>query len=218
MTSIAGSNQKDSRTGVVLHEAAGYDLLLWLFTARRESVFREKMLRLAHLQPSESVLDAGCGTGTLAILAKRRVGPTGEVCGLDASPEMIARAQRKARKAKVDVALKNAYAQSLPFRDACFDVVLTTVMLHHLPKKARAELAGEIRRVLKPGGRVLAIDFGVRAKDRKSLLDHMHRRHGHVDLREIIALFNEAGLAVAESGAVGMRDLQFVVATAPCCA
>jgi hypothetical protein len=94
--------------------------------------------------------------------------------------------------------------------------VLTTVMLHHLPKKACAELAGEIRRVLKPGGRVLAIDFGGPARDRKSFVDHIHRRHGNVDFREIMALFNEAGLAIAENGAVGMRNLQFIVATAPC--
>jgi len=91
-------------------------------------------------------------------------------------------------------------------------------MLHHLPKKARAELAGEIRRVLKPGGRVLAIDFGETAKDRRSFLDHIHRRHGHIEFNDMVALFRDAGLAIAESGPVGMRDLQFVVATAPCCA
>jgi ubiquinone/menaquinone biosynthesis C-methylase UbiE len=220
MTPIAESNQKASRTGLVLHKATGYDLLLWLVTRGREQAFREEMLSLVSLQPGESVLDVGCGTGTLAILAKRQVELTGEVYGIDASPEMIARAEKKATKAKVDVAFKNAYAQSLPFRNACFDVVLTTLMLHHLPKNARAELAGEIRRVLKPGGRVLATDFGVPAKDRKSLVDHFHRRHdhGHVDFREIIALLKEAGLAIAKSGAVGMRDLQFVVATAPYCA
>lgn len=218
MTPTVESDQKAGRTGVVLHEATGYDLLLWLFTVGREPIFRERMLRFAHLRPGESVLDVGCGTGTLAILAKRQVDLRGEVYGIDGSPEMIARAEKKARKAKVDVAFKNAYAQSLPFRNACFDVVLTTLMLHHLPKNARAELAGEIRRVLKPGGRVLAIDFGGPAKGRKGFLDHFHRRHGHVDFKEIIALFREAGLAIAESGAVGMRELQFVVATAPCCA
>ena len=46
------------------------------------------------------------------------------------------------------------------------------------------------------------------------MLDYLH---GHVDFREIISLFSEAGLAIAESGAVGMRELHFVVATAPCC-
>jgi ubiquinone/menaquinone biosynthesis C-methylase UbiE len=131
---------------------------------------------------------------------------------------MIARAEKKARRAGADVVFKKAFAQPLPFPDAQFDVVLTTIMLHHLPKKARGELACEIRRVLKPGGRVLAIDFGRTARDRKGFLDHLHRRHGHVEFKEVIALLNKVGLNVAECGAVGMRDLEFVLATLPCCA
>ena len=210
--------EKPSTTGLVLHKAAGYDLLLWLVSLGRERAFREKMLLFAHLQPGEAVLDVGCGTGTLAILAKQQVGPNGEVFGIDASPEMIARAQKKARRAAVDLPFTSAFAQSLPYPDGRFNVVLTTVMLHHLPKKARAELAAEIRRVLRPGGRVLAIDFSRSGKDRHSFLDHIHRRHGHVEFNDMVALFRDAGLTIAESGPVGMRDLQFVVATAPCCA
>jgi len=78
-----------------------------------------------------------CGTGTLAITAKRRVGPNGRVFGIDASPEMIKRARKKARKAGVDVVLENAVVEKLPFPDATFDSVLSTVMLHHLPDEAR---------------------------------------------------------------------------------
>jgi len=218
MTRKAEKAENSSTTGLVLHKAAGYDLLLWLVTRGREQAFREKMLQFAHLQPGDAVLDVGCGTGTLAILAKRKVGPTGEVCGIDASPEMIARAQRKARRAGIQVSFKESFAQSLPFSEGRFDVVMTTVMLHHLPKKARAVLAGEMRRVLKPGGRVLAIDFSAKEKARKSFLDHIHRRHGQVDFKQIIALFSDAGLHIVESGAVGMRDLQFLIATAPRCA
>jgi ubiquinone/menaquinone biosynthesis C-methylase UbiE len=213
---ITAENEMVGKAGLVLHAAATYDLLIWLVTLGREQAFREKMLRFAHLQPGESVLDVGCGTGSLAIAAKRQVGLAGTVCGLDASPEMIARAEKKARKAGVGAAFKNAFAQSLPYPDAQFDVVLTTVMLHHLPKKARAELAAEIRRVLKPGGRALAIDFGGTARDRKSFIDHFHRRHGHVEFKEIIALLSDAGLSITDSGAVGMRDLEFVLATLPC--
>jgi ubiquinone/menaquinone biosynthesis C-methylase UbiE len=215
MTKASDKNETAAKPGLVLHAAATYDLLIWLITLGQERAFRERMLRLTHLQPGESVLDVGCGTGSLAIAAKRQVGPTGTVYGLDASPEMIARAEKKAGKAGVDIGFKIAFAQSLPYPDAQFDVVLTTIMLHHLPKKARAELAGEIRRVLKPGGRALAIDFGRTTRERKSFLDHFHRRHGHVDFEEIIAQLNDVGLRVDDSGEVGMRDLEFVLATLP---
>ena len=175
--------------------------------------------RIGQLLPDRPVtgLDVGCGTGTLAIAAKRQVGPTGTVHGIDASPEMLARAEKKARKAGVEVVLKNAIAQALPFPDAQFDVVLTTIMLHHLPRKARQQCAAEMRRVLKPGGRVLAVDFGLAARAQKGLLAHFHR-HGSVKLPDMIGLLSEAGLNSVGSGAVGIRDLQFVLAKLPCCA
>jgi ubiquinone/menaquinone biosynthesis C-methylase UbiE len=98
---------------------------LWLVTRSRELGFREKVLQLARLEPGQSVLDVGCGTGTLAIAAKRQVGPTGTVCGIEASPEMIARANRKARKTGVGVVFENGLAEALPFPDAHFEVVLS---------------------------------------------------------------------------------------------
>src|SRR5215467_9211280 len=104
-----------SKSGLLLHKAAGYDLLVWLLTLGRTRAFREKMLSFAHLQPGQSVLDVGCGTGSLAITAKRQVGAGGNVHGVDASPEMIARARKKARKAGIEITFRNAYAQSLPF-------------------------------------------------------------------------------------------------------
>lgn len=152
-------NLPSKTTGRVLHSAALYDFLLRVITLGKEQSFREKVLRLARLQPGMAVLDVGCGTGTLAITAKRHVGPTGAVCAIDASPEMIARASKKARKASVEVVFRNAVAEALPFPDAQFDTVLSTVMLHHLPQKTRLKCANEIRRVLKPDGRVLAVDF-----------------------------------------------------------
>ncbi len=207
--------QTPSTSGLLVHRAARYDFVVWLAMLGRERAFREKVLRLARLEPGESVLDVGCGTGTLALAAKRHVGPTGAVYGIDASPEMLARANKKARKGGVDVIFKNASAQTLPFPDAQFDAVLTTVMLHHLPRKARQQCACEMRRVLRPGGRVVAVDFAGAAQGQKRLFSHFHR-HGHVDLRDIIAVISEAGLNIVESGAVGMNDLQFVLATAPC--
>jgi ubiquinone/menaquinone biosynthesis C-methylase UbiE len=188
--------------------AGRYDLLIALLTLGRERRFRERLLEPAHLEPGESVLDIGCGTGTLAIAAKRRVG-SADVRGIDASPEMIARAKRKAARAGMDIVFEITPAQSLPFPDARFDVVLSTVMLHHLPRAARGQAVREARRVLKPGGRLLAVDFVRRSG--KGLLAHFHR-HGRVDPRDLIALVTEAGLTVVDSGPVGRWDLQFVLA------
>jgi ubiquinone/menaquinone biosynthesis C-methylase UbiE len=198
--------------GVLLHRAAFYDALLWMMTFGREGRLREKMLRLARIAEGEAVLDVGCGTGTLAILAKRRAGAGGDVCGVDASPEMIERARQKARKAGSEVAFEIAPAQSLPFADHRFDLALATMMLHHLGRPARAQCLRELARVLKPGGRVLVIDFES-SGEKRGFLAHLHRRHGHVAALDVDALLADAGFTVIDRGPVGFRDLHFSLAT-----
>ena len=213
MTESKDRHSAPGTKGRVLHSAAGYDLLAWLLLLGRERAFREQLVRQARLEPGHSVLDIGCGTGSLAIAAKRRVGAQGMVHGIDASPEMIARARRKASKAGVDVAFTSGVVEALPFPDGHFDAVLSTLMLHHLPRAAREQCVREVRRVLKPGGRVLAVDFGRATGERKSLIEHFHR-HGRVDVHDIVNLLSKAGLDIVESGAVGVRDLNFVLARA----
>jgi ubiquinone/menaquinone biosynthesis C-methylase UbiE len=199
--------------GLVMHsQARYYDLLAWLLTLGRERAFRERLVDLARLKPGDVVLDVGCGTGTLAIASKRRVGAAGTVHGIDASPEMIDRAKRKAAKAGIDVKFHTGIVEALPFPDAHFDAVVSTLMLHHLPGPVRQQCAREMRRVLKPGGRVLAVDFETPARKRKGLLARFHR-HGHLAVRDIVELLSEAGLRAVESGSVGVSDLQFALAT-----
>jgi FkbM family methyltransferase len=205
-------NDNPARLGHILHGARGYDLIAWLFLRGREPAFRERTLELARLAPDDSVLDVGCGTGTLAIHAARHVGPTGAVHGIDPSPEMIARARKKAAKANVGVAFETAHVQTLPFPDARFDAVFATLMLHHLPRPAREAAAREIRRVVKPTGRIVVVDFGAPSPRRKGLLGHLHHRHGGIDLEQIVSLLSDAGLQVVERGALGIRDLNFAVA------
>lgn len=200
-------------TPAVLHNAFGYDVLMWLLLWGRERALRKDVLRLAGLSPGESVLDVGCGTGTLAILAKMEVGPAGVVHGIDASPEMIARARKKARKQRVDVTFENELAEALPFSDARFDVVTSTIMLHHLPRKVRLQALSEIRRVLKPGGRVIIVDFQDSGK-RHGMIQHFRRhRHGHVKVDEMLAAVDDAGFTVTESGKFREPNLYFVIAT-----
>ena len=217
MSNAGEQNAASETTGAVLHRALLYDVFLWVVSLGRERVYREKALNLADLKPGESVLDIGCGTGTLAIAARQHVGPTGRVYGIDASPEMLARAIRKAARADTEIVFQNGIVERLPFPDNQFDAVLSTVMLHHLGRKARQQCAHEVRRVLKPGGRVLAVDFAKPAQGKKGLLDHFHH-HGYVNLHDLTALLTEAGFMTVKSGAVGIGDLHFVLASAPCCA
>lgn len=202
-------------TGIVLHSPVFYDLTVWFAMFGKERAFRKRLLHLARIENGESVLDVGCGTGTLAIAAKGRVGPNGVVYGVDASSEMLARAEKKAKRAGAEVSFQNAIAEALPFPDSQFDAVFSTVMLHHLPQKPRVQAVNEIRRVLKPGGRVLAVDFEGMDAQKRTILSHFHRPHGHISARDIIALFAQAGLKVIESGPVEIRNLQFVLAAAP---
>jgi ubiquinone/menaquinone biosynthesis C-methylase UbiE len=201
-------------TGKVFRWALGYDLLLRVIWRGAERAYRERLIDLARIRPGESVLDVGCGTGTLALAAKRRVGQAGRVVGIDASPAMVARARRKAAKAGADLAFEVAIAEALPFSDAEFDAVLSTTVLHCLPEDARRQSIHEMRRVLKPGGRLLAVDFGGPMDERRSLIAHL-RHHLHFDLRGVIPVLRDAGLTGVETGAVGFSDLRFALAAAP---
>ena len=194
--------------GIVLHGAAGYDLLVRLLTFGRERQLRDRMLRPARLKPGETVLDVACGTGTFAIAMKRQVGPGGQVFGIDASEGMVARATRKAERAGLEVSFVQGSAQSLPFEDGRFDVVTGTLMLHHLPKPVRETFVCETHRVLKPGGRLLLIDFD-RARHKSGFRLH---RHGHVDAGAIREMLERNGFAVAEVGDVGMKDMIYFLA------
>jgi len=132
---------------------------------------------------------------------------------MDASPEMLARARKKAARAGLDIDFRNGLAEALPFPDAQFGVVLSTMMLHHLPVALRRKCAQEVRRVLKPGGRVLAVDFTT-APGSKGIVAYFHRR-GHTNLAEMTDIFRGSGMEISETGKVGFGDLHYVLAAAP---
>ncbi len=161
--------------GGVIHHARWYDLFGSVISFGRDKAIREKLIELAAPAPGEQVLDVGCGTGTLAIAIKPRVG-AGEVHGIDASPEMIQVAKEKAARDGSAIDFRVALIEAIPFPDASFDLVTSSLMLHHLPDELKVQGLREVRRVLKPGGRFMAMDFAAHSH---SLLGHLLSIFGH---------------------------------------
>jgi len=125
----------------------------------RETEFKHRLLDQADLRPGQRVLDLGCGTGTLAVLAKRRE-PGAELTGLDADPEILDRARTKAAAEGAEIRFDAGLSTELPYEDGAFDRVLTTLFFHHLSAESKRRTLAEIARVLKPTGELHVADWG----------------------------------------------------------
>ncbi len=139
--------------------ANSYDSYMQRITLGREHVLRERTVQLAQLEPGNQVLEVGCGTGTLSLAAKQKVGPTGRVYGIDIIPQMIELSQRKAAQAGVDIAFQLGSLDDIPFPANQFDAVLCSFMIFHMSEAVRCKGLQEIYRVLKPQGRLLVLDL-----------------------------------------------------------
>lgn len=145
--------------GRLIHWAKLYDVLLHFKFLGRLGSLRSMTLDLAAVRPGERVLDTGCGTGELTIAAARRVGKSGVVHGVDASPEMIEVARRNARRSAPGVQFHLEPVEAMSFPDGSFDVALNSFVMHHLPGDLKQRALLEIRRVLRPGGRIVILDM-----------------------------------------------------------
>ena len=118
------------------------------YTARRADVVADFLL--PHLKPGMSLLDCGCGPGSITLGLAEAVLP-GQTVGIDLEPTMIERAMVLASENHVsNVEFRVADIYDLPFDEGRFDVVFSSSVLEHLAEPVRA--LGAMRRVLKPGG------------------------------------------------------------------
>lgn len=186
--------------GLILNGGWRYDLhgwfsdIFWFRGALRQ--FRRRTAALAGIRPGDQVLDVGCGTGTLALEVQRRVGRAGRVVGIDPSSEQIARARAKAAWRNVPISFQIGVIEQLAFPDQTFDVVLSTLMMHHLPADLRRQGLAEIARVLKPGGRLVIADFQ-RKQARQGRAVRFHA--GGSDPQTLATLVGEAGFSQVET-------------------
>ena len=125
------------------------------FGGRRSRAY-QRIVSLAGVRPGDSVLDVGCSSGYLARKLAAAAGQEGRVTGVDPAQAAITYAQRRAAGA---MTFTVGVAQDLPLPDASFDVVTSTLAIHHIPARKREAAFGEMYRVTKPGGRMLAADF-----------------------------------------------------------
>ncbi len=202
---------KASSTGtkwLILKRGWRYDLGAWfcdtfLFRGQLREL-RQRTTDLAQLQPGDAVLDVGCGTGTLAMAVARHVDRTGRIAGVDPGTQQIARARAKAARRHLPIDFQIGVIEQLPFPDHSFDVVFSTLMMHHLPAPLKRQGLAEIARVLKPGGRLVIADF-THKKERTGQAAHFHA--GGSRLHDLAAIVSDAGFSQVETEE--MRPLPF---------
>ncbi|MEW6701145.1 MAG: class I SAM-dependent methyltransferase [Bacteroidota bacterium] len=134
-----------------------YDPIVQLTT--REKRFKEALIKQANIYDGQTVLDVGCGTGTLLIELKKRF-PLIKAIGLDGDPAILQQARKKAKLARTDVVFHEGYSNNLPFENESLDKIVSSLFFHHLKRDDKISTLKEIYRTLKKGGELHIADFG----------------------------------------------------------
>jgi demethylmenaquinone methyltransferase/2-methoxy-6-polyprenyl-1,4-benzoquinol methylase len=202
-------------SGTAEHHAANqafYDRIAWaydLIANDNEKPARVAGLELLAVKPGEKVLEVGFGTGNEILDLAGRVGPTGLVAGIDISSGMLAVTQKKVQEnppaTRLDLQVGDA--RKLPWSAETFDAAYTSFTLELFPAEDIPVVLAEVKRVLKPGGRLAVVSMAtVKPGDTPSVLERvyvwMHRNFPHiVDCRPIDppALLTAAGYKVVET-------------------
>src|SRR5215211_3449288 len=143
------AEQPAQTEGSLIRWAPYYDLVTNFMALGQVRRLRKTTVDQALIRPGNSVLDVGCGTGEVTLLAKT-CAANGKVYGIDPAPEMIAVAIKKAARQGLEIDFRVGVIEALPFPDSSIDVVTSSLMMHHLPEDLKVSGLAEIYRVLKP--------------------------------------------------------------------
>jgi demethylmenaquinone methyltransferase/2-methoxy-6-polyprenyl-1,4-benzoquinol methylase len=158
MTAKPDAQVSEAQVRSMFDRIAGrYDLMNSVMSAGLHHRWRSRAADLARLDRGERALDVCCGTGDLALELKRRVGPEGEVVGLDFSRPMLERAREKSGRLDLAVAFEEGNALELPFDDDGFDAATVGFGVRNLLDLRRG--LAELTRVVRPGGRVVVLEI-----------------------------------------------------------
>lgn len=135
----------------------------------REKAFKSALLDQMAPHSGERILDLGCGTGTLAVMIKSQQ-PEATVHAFDADARILARAKRKAKDHCVDIVFDEGFSTRLPYADATFDCVVSSLFFHHLMPHDKLSTLNEVKRVLRHGGRLHIADWSRAANHLMKLL------------------------------------------------
>lgn len=137
-----------------------YDTVIALLT--RERTWRKAFVKQIAAQPRDVIVDIGCGTGTLAVMLKRS-SPYATVYGLDPDPDVLGRAEIKARDGGALVHFMLGFGAEVADRTASLRVtkVVSSLVLHHLPLEGKREFLRSMYEALKPGGEIHIADYGL---------------------------------------------------------
>jgi len=153
-------------------------------------------ITLAALQPGQTVLDLGSGGGLDCFLAAKKVGASGQVIGVDMTPEMLARAGSSAKRMGVtNVEFRHGFLEDLPVDDNSIDVTISNCVINLSPDKVK--VFNEVFRVLKPGGKLavsdIVTDGPLPDAIKQSLSMWAGCVAGAVDAKDYIAMMESAG-------------------------
>ena len=168
-----------------------------------EVALKQRLIAQAQIAAGQRVLDLGVGTGTLTVRIKQNC-PDAEVVGLDGDATILALAREKAAAVGAALRFDQGLATALPYDDATFDRVLSSLMLHHLTTADKGRALREAWRVLRPGGELHVLDFGPPQNAPAWLISRVFRRMERTAdniTGRLPEIFRQAGFTAVEQTA-----------------